>query len=247
MKIYNKLVRDKIPQIIEASGKKCVVRVLDKLEYGNALKTKMQEEFNEFLEAGSVEEQIEELADLVEVIYGILETEGVSVEEFDKLRMEKKEQRGGFEQKLFLSSVIEDEKEKIFKKYSSKEETIAREIDKYIIEHMGNIKIKYPVTDCIGYKIADSKKFASLTIQDKHSLILHIGEKQEKLGGLLQEEIDKTLGEKFPRTKTDNNKYPNQAFIKLEWVNDIEQIKPFIEKAYDHRTQSQVESDYLEA
>ncbi|CAM4503979.1 putative house-cleaning noncanonical NTP pyrophosphatase (MazG superfamily) [Paenibacillus endophyticus] len=235
---YNKLVRDKVPHIIEASGKTSVIRVLDKLEMGNALKSKMQEELNEFLEATSVEDQVSELADLVEVIYGILDNEGISLEEFEKRRRLKIEQRGGFERKLFLISVIENDKERIFKQYNSKEELIAREIDKYISEHMKNIKIKLPMTDCIGYKIADSKKFASLTIQDNHSLILHIGKKQEMLGTKLQEEIDMVLGGKFPRTQTDNNKYSHQAFIKLEWVNDIEQIKPFIRKAYDHRTQN---------
>ncbi|MGG1638843.1 hypothetical protein [Paenibacillus sp. NRS-1760] len=131
----------------------------------------------------------------------------------------------------------ENVKERIFKQYTSKEELIGSEIDKYIFEHLGNIKINLPVTDCIGYKIGNSEKFASLTIKNKHSLILHIGEKQEMLGTKLQEEIDEILGGKFPRTQTDNNKYSHQAFIKLEWVNDIEQIKHFISKAYDHRKQ----------
>jgi hypothetical protein len=108
------------------------------------------------------------------------------------------------------------------------------------MEHLEDIKIKFPVTDCIGYKIANSKKFASLTTQEKHSLILHIGKKQDMLGTLLQEEIDEILGKEFPRSKTDNNKYSHQAFIKLEWVKDIEQIKPFIEKAYDHIKQQKL-------
>ncbi|MEV5024985.1 nucleoside triphosphate pyrophosphohydrolase [Paenibacillus sp. LPE1-1-1.1] len=124
---YNKLVRDKIPHIIESSGKTCVVRVLDEHEFANALKTKMKEELNEFLEAKSVDEQISELADMVEVIYGFLENEGISLEDFEKKRQLKKEQRGGFEEKLLLVSVSENGNEKVFKQYFAKEELIARD------------------------------------------------------------------------------------------------------------------------
>jgi predicted house-cleaning noncanonical NTP pyrophosphatase (MazG superfamily) len=111
---YNKLVRDKIPHIIESSGKTCVVIVLDEHEFANALRTKMKEELNEFLEAKSVDEQLTELADMVEVIYGFLENEGISVEDFEKKRQLKKEQRGGFEEKLLLVSVSENGNEKAF-------------------------------------------------------------------------------------------------------------------------------------
>jgi predicted house-cleaning noncanonical NTP pyrophosphatase (MazG superfamily) len=234
MIVYNKLVRDKIPQIIEASGQICEAKVLLDDDYKDLLVFKLHEELEEF-QTAEEEKQIEELADLVEVVYAILESKGVGVEEFEKIRLKKREERGGFKEKLLLVSVSENEKEKIFKHYSSKIQLVAREINEYIIENFEGIKIKTPITDCIGYKIGGSKKFASLTIQDRHSLILHVGNKGDNLGIRLQEEIDNVLGHRFPRTKTDNSKYSHQAFIKLEWVNEIEQIKPLILKAYELR------------
>lgn len=71
MIVYNKLVRDKIPQIIEASGKQAEIRVLDDTEYIKVLNIKLQEELDEFIKAEE-DEQITELADLVEVVYAIL-------------------------------------------------------------------------------------------------------------------------------------------------------------------------------
>jgi predicted house-cleaning noncanonical NTP pyrophosphatase (MazG superfamily) len=237
MKIYNKLIRDKIPQIINANGKKANVRVLGEIEYKKMLDTKLHEELNEYQQVNE-KDQVEELADLVELVYAILENKGVSIKEFEMVRLNKKEERGGFKEKLFLVSVEEIEKEKILKQYIIKEEQIAREIDHFIELTFEGIRIKSPITDCIGYKIEGSKKFASLTIQDKHSLILHIGKKSEKVGIKLQEEIDKLLGKSFPRSEADNQKYPHQAYIKLEWVDDVELIKPFIIKAYESRIRS---------
>lgn len=106
MKVYNKLVRDNIPQIIEAKGKKAKVRVLNDAEYKSLLDKKLHEEFLEFTHANE-QEQLEELADIVEVVYGILESRGVSIEDFEKVRLAKKEERGGFKEKLMLISVEE--------------------------------------------------------------------------------------------------------------------------------------------
>jgi predicted house-cleaning noncanonical NTP pyrophosphatase (MazG superfamily) len=107
MKLYNKLVRDKIPQIIEEKGKKTEYRVLNDADYKVMLNQKLHEEFLEYTYANE-EEQVEELADLVEVVYGILESKGISIEDFEKLRLVKKEERGGFKEKLFLVSVDEE-------------------------------------------------------------------------------------------------------------------------------------------
>ncbi|MFS0556890.1 phosphoribosyl-ATP pyrophosphohydrolase [Brevibacillus sp. 179-C9.3 HS] len=104
MKIYNKLVRDKIPQIIESQGKKAEYRVLCDVEYKAMLDQKLHEELSEYLTA-SEEEKIAELADLIEVVYGVLESKGISVEVFEKVRITKREERGGFKEKLFLESV----------------------------------------------------------------------------------------------------------------------------------------------
>ncbi len=101
MSSYNKLVRDKIPEIIKADGKECETRVLDDKEYLLSLNKKLDEELREYYET----ESIDELADMVEVIFAIVEQYGISIEEFEKLRLFKREKRGGFDQKLFLLSI----------------------------------------------------------------------------------------------------------------------------------------------
>ena len=104
MKIYNKLVRDKIPAIIAAdNGKTCKTRIMEDEEYLESLNTKMQEELKEYLESGDVEE----LADLEEVLRAILDVKKVSYEELEKIRNAKVEKRGAFKEKIFLESVSE--------------------------------------------------------------------------------------------------------------------------------------------
>ena len=102
MKIYNKLVRDKIPEIIAGdNGKSCVTRIMEDDEYLETLNKKMQEELKEYLESGDVEE----LADLEEVLRAILDVKNVSYEEFENIRNTKVEKRGAFKKKIFLESV----------------------------------------------------------------------------------------------------------------------------------------------
>lgn len=104
MKLYNKLVRDKIPEIIAGdNGKTCVTRIMEDDEYLKALNTKMQEELKEYLESG----EVEELADLEEVLRAILDVKKVSYEEFEKIRKAKVNKRGAFKKKIFLESVSE--------------------------------------------------------------------------------------------------------------------------------------------
>lgn len=99
MKIYNKLVRDNIPQIIaNDGGKTCVTRILDDAEYLQELNKKMGEELAEYLESGN----IEELADLEEVLRAILDAKQVSYEQFEQIRKAKVEKRGSFKKKIFL-------------------------------------------------------------------------------------------------------------------------------------------------
>ena len=98
MKTYNKLVRDKIIDIIESEGRKTSYKILDNEEYRNELNKKLQEEVNEYIE----DNNIEELADIVEVIYGILNSMDVSIEDFEKIRISKQEKRGAFNKKIFL-------------------------------------------------------------------------------------------------------------------------------------------------
>lgn len=111
MKEYNKLVRDKIPEIINNDNRVAVTRILDNEEYLKELNTKLQEEVKEYLEDNNVEE----LADIIEVIYGILDSKNVSIEEFEKVRLEKVNKRGAFKQRIFLEkelSLEEAKKEK---------------------------------------------------------------------------------------------------------------------------------------
>ena len=100
---YNKLVRDRIPEIIEASGKSCVVETLGDDDYLRALDAKLDEELAEY----NKERNIEELADLMEVIRAAAVARGYTVEELERVRAEKAAKRGGFEKKLFLREVIE--------------------------------------------------------------------------------------------------------------------------------------------
>ena len=101
MKIYNKLVRDKIPQIIQNKGGKCSIKILDNENYLKMLNIKLQEELKEYLESGD----IEELADLEEVLRAILDLKNVSYQDFENIRQTKTEKRGAFKDKIFLESV----------------------------------------------------------------------------------------------------------------------------------------------
>lgn len=101
MKVYNKLVRDKIPQIIEADGRKCEIRIADKKEHYELLEAKLKEEVQEFLEA----KNLEELADVMEVLFGLAESLGYSEEDLMKKREEKREERGRFGEGIVLGKV----------------------------------------------------------------------------------------------------------------------------------------------
>lgn len=104
MKTYNKLVRDKIPEIIKSNGAKSVnTKILNNQEYLTALNTKLQEEINEYLSSG----EIEELADIEEVLRAILETKQTSYSDFEQIRQNKVNKRGAFKNKIFLESVDE--------------------------------------------------------------------------------------------------------------------------------------------
>ena len=100
---YDKLIRDKIPEIIEQSGKKCIVEVMDNDTYIKYLDQKLNEELAEYHQ----DKSIEELADLLEVMYAVVVARGYSVEELERKRLDKAEKRGAFEKRLLLKSVSE--------------------------------------------------------------------------------------------------------------------------------------------
>ena len=101
---YNKLVRDKIPQIIEDDNKKCSVRILDDEEYLKMVDVKLDEELAEYHK----DQNVEELADLLEVIYAAAKARGYSIEELERIRKEKADKRGAFDKKIFLETVTEN-------------------------------------------------------------------------------------------------------------------------------------------
>ncbi|MCP2034136.1 putative house-cleaning noncanonical NTP pyrophosphatase (MazG superfamily) [Planomicrobium sp. HSC-17F08] len=108
MPIYNKLVRDRIPEVIEMTGKELSSRILEKKEYEIELKKKLSEELAEYNEAKTNEEAVEELADILELLHAATKIHGSSFEELEKIRKAKAEKRGGFEKRIFLIEVEDD-------------------------------------------------------------------------------------------------------------------------------------------
>lgn len=100
-KIYNKLVRDRIPQIIEADGKTCIWETLSDGDYLRLLDEKLNEELTEYQQSKS----LEELADLLEVMGAVVTARGYTWNQLTALRREKREQRGGFEKRILLKEV----------------------------------------------------------------------------------------------------------------------------------------------
>ena len=102
---YNKLVRDRIPEIIEASGKRCVCATLSDEKYLAKLDEKLNEELAEYQESKSMEE----LADLLEVVRAVAVARGSSMDEVEAIRRDKAAKRGGFEKKILLTEVTTDD------------------------------------------------------------------------------------------------------------------------------------------
>lgn len=98
MKVYHKLVRDNIPEIMTKNGAKPVTRILDDEEYLKELNKKLSEEVTEYLESG----EAEELADIEEVILAILNTKRLTRDELENIRLNKVIKRGAFNKKIFL-------------------------------------------------------------------------------------------------------------------------------------------------
>lgn len=101
---YNKLIRDKIPEIIKGDGKVPITHIADDKEYWKKLKEKLKEEVDEFLVGGN-EKELEELADILEVIFAIYNFKKFDKDELELFRKKKLEQRGGFKKKIILDRV----------------------------------------------------------------------------------------------------------------------------------------------
>jgi len=102
IKYFNKLVRDKIVKIIEKRGEKIEYEILNDEDFIKELEKKLIEEVNEFIENNS----IEELADIFEVIYTIIKNKNYDINEIEEIRIKKKEERGGFVEKIYLKNVV---------------------------------------------------------------------------------------------------------------------------------------------
>ena len=100
MTVYNKLVRDKIPEMIRSQGETPHIRILEQLEYTACLEAKLDEEVCEFHR----DRNLEELADILEVVYALTEDLGYTRQELDKVCERKHEARGGFRERTFLIS-----------------------------------------------------------------------------------------------------------------------------------------------
>ena len=103
IKTYNKLVRDRIPEIIQRNGQNCRTRILTDEEYIAALDAKLLEECAEYKDSRS----IEELADIFEVLCAMAACHGFSKEELISAQEKKHAERGGFENRIFLIDVRE--------------------------------------------------------------------------------------------------------------------------------------------
>lgn len=105
-KIYNKLVRDNIPDIIRNNWDTPVIHIAFGDEIFEALKLKLTEEVKEYLESDNPEE----LADILEVIYALAEKQNISISKLEEIRLQKRQERWWFSQNIILEKTIQTKK-----------------------------------------------------------------------------------------------------------------------------------------
>jgi len=98
----DKLVRDKIPEIIKESGRNPITHIADDSEHWNRLRDKLLEEVKEFIEDG---DEKEEIADIFEVLYAIMDFRNINKQEVEELRVNKEKEKGGFKEKIVLDRI----------------------------------------------------------------------------------------------------------------------------------------------
>jgi len=103
-KVFQKLVRDRIPELIERNGAVPDVEILDDLRFAAMLDEKLLEECGELLAAKDVDSKIEEMADILEVLHAMAEVWGLTMAEVEAIRLRKRAERGAFQKKLLLIS-----------------------------------------------------------------------------------------------------------------------------------------------
>lgn len=104
--IYNKLIRDRIPEITKADGWESVTKLLNKKEFLLELRKKILEEAKELNEGSGHDNLIEELVDIQEIIDAILVAKNIKRFEFRKMQTKKRQKCGGFKKRLFLIKTI---------------------------------------------------------------------------------------------------------------------------------------------
>ena len=122
---YHKLVRDRIPEIIEASGKTCKIEILSGEEYLRMVDAKLDEELAEYHK----DQNIDELADLMEVIYAAAIARGYTPERLDQVRAEKAAKRGGFQKRILLKEVIGQEESNLPELIHKNRDAILSQLD----------------------------------------------------------------------------------------------------------------------
>lgn len=105
-RIYNKLVRDNIPDIINGNGEIPITRILSQEEYKQELENKLYEEYQEVLNTTNSKDRIEELADMLEIMIALAKLEDKSLEDVLEVAQTKRLKRGGFEKRIYLEKVI---------------------------------------------------------------------------------------------------------------------------------------------
>lgn len=103
--IYNKLVRDKIPEIIKNNNEEPITRILNDIDYKKELEKKLYEEYQEVLEATG-KDRLEELADMLEITSSLAKLENSTLNNVIEIANKKVLKRGSFENKIFLEKVI---------------------------------------------------------------------------------------------------------------------------------------------
>ena len=101
---YQKLVRDKIPEIIKSNGEEPIIKILSDFDYKKELEKKLREEMQEVLESEGIN-RIDELADLLEVMMSLASLEGKKLEDIIQKCDDKRNKRGGFKEKIYLEGV----------------------------------------------------------------------------------------------------------------------------------------------
>ena len=102
---YNKLVRDKIPEIIKNNNEEPITRILNDIDYKKELENKLYEEYQEVLEATG-KDRLEELADMLEIISSLAKLENSTLNNVIEIANKKVLKRGSFENKIYLEKVI---------------------------------------------------------------------------------------------------------------------------------------------